>query len=198
MDPKQSRAWIDLYSLTLDRLAEFLADPQKRALKMGITKEELAKQEAKLPRQISLEEYRIQQDSWKNVSREIIAFGLQLGDDLLLAPQMEEMSTKAWRTAPWLFVFREAENIPLRFYGRDALTALGFFNFFIQHCDNIDPTKRIREELEAQGVTEENFNEHFLGTSITNPWRPATVPVEQATAPSQPDSSATITPPTSP
>ena len=183
MDAQNTRAWVDLYSLVLDRLAEFLADPVKRALKMGITVEELRQQEQGLPKQMILEKYKEQQDSWKNVSREILAFDLKLGDDLLLAPEMKDMATKQWKAAPWLFVFRETDKTPLKFYGRDAFTAMGFFNFFINQCEQVDPRLRIRQELEAQGINAENFRERMFGTSVVNPWEDLHKPIDPVEPP---------------
>jgi hypothetical protein len=169
MDPSKTEDWIDLYSLVLDRLAEFLADPQKRAAKLGITQAELAAQKERLPNKMDMEKYRELCSSWKNVARDLRTFGLALGDDLQLAPLMQDMAKPEWQQQPWLEVFRGNDK-PLRFYGRDALTALGFFNFFIQQCDQVDPTDRIKTMLTAQGITKDNFREKMFGTAVRNPW----------------------------
>lgn len=174
MDPMKTGDWVDLYSLVLDRLAEFLADPEKRAQQLGITQEELKAQEriARLPDKMDIDQYHDLRASWKRVAANIKVFGLTLGDDLMLAPLMQEMGTKEWRAAPWLDVARGNEE-PLHFFGRDALTAIGFFNFFIQQCEQVDPAARIRRLLEAQGVNAENFRERMFGTNISNPWEAA-------------------------
>jgi hypothetical protein len=182
MDPSKTEDWIDFYSLTLDRLAEFLADPQKRAAKLGITKEELAAQKEKLPGKMDMEKYRELCASWKNVARDLRLFGLALGDDLQLAPLMQDMNTKTWMEQPWLEVFRGNDK-PLRFYGRDALTALGFFNFFIQHCDQVDPTDRIKKMLEAQNINKDNFREKMFGTAVRNPWEHEAPPDQKGQKP---------------
>jgi hypothetical protein len=59
---------------------------------------------------------------------------------------------------------------PLRFEGRDAITAVGFFNMYAQQCDTMDPRTRIKESLEAQGITKDNFHEHIGAAGIRNPW----------------------------
>ena len=178
MDPSKTDDWIDLYSLVLDRLAEFLADPQKRAAKLGITKEELAAQKERLPGKMDMEKYRELCASWKNVARDLRTFGLALGDDLQLAPLMQDMAKPDWQQQPWLEVFR-GQDKPLRFYGRDAMTALGFFNFFIQQCDQVDPTARIKEALLDQGINKDNFREKMFGTSVRNPWENESPPPDQ-------------------
>lgn len=171
MDPSKTNDWIDFYSLTIDRLAEFLVDPQKAAKRLGITEAELEAQKnhARLPGKLNLERYRELHASWKNVARDLRLYGVQLGDDIQLAPLMPEMAKPEWASAPWLEVFRGTDK-PLKFFGRDALTAIGFFNFFIQHCDQVDPTTRIKESLLSQGITSENFRERMFGTSVRNPW----------------------------
>ena len=174
MDPNKTNDWIDLYSLVLDSLAEFLADPQKRALKMGITLSELNAQEAKLPKKIDMEEYRILCTSWRNVARDLKALGVRLDEDIQLAPTMAEMKGP-WNANPWLEVFHEGEK-PIKFFGRDALTAIGFFSFFINQCDVLDPTIKIKRNLEAQGITKENFDERMALTGIANPWREGPLP----------------------
>lgn len=171
MDPSKTEDWIDFYSLTLDRLAEFLADPKAMATRLGITDAELEaqKKHAKLPGKMELEKYHELQASWKNVARDLRLYGIQLGDDVQLSPLMQEMATPTWQAAPWLEVFRGTDK-PLKFYGRDAMTALGFFNFFVQHCDQVDPTARIKDALLAQGINKDNFREKMFGTSVRNPW----------------------------
>lgn len=190
MDPSKTQDWIDLYSLILDRLAEYLADPKKNALKMGITEAELKAQTdtARLPGKMDIEKYRELRESWRNVARDLKMFGVQLSDDLQLAPLMSEMG-KEWMAAPYLHVFHVNETKPLTFYGRDAMTAIGFFNFFSNQCERLDPTKKIREDLEAQGITKENFHERMALTGIANPWEAdkllpeSPVPVEQQPTP---------------
>lgn len=177
MDPGKTEDWIDLYSLVLDRLAEFLADPKKMAKRLGITDAELEEQKkhARLPGKMDMEKYQELRTSWKNVSRDLRAFGVQMGDDIQLAPLMQEMSKPDWAAAPWLQVFHSGEKA-LMFYGRDAMTAIGFFNFFIQQCEQVDPRVRIKQELEAQGITKENFRERLFGTSVRNPWEDTASP----------------------
>jgi hypothetical protein len=60
-------------------------------------------------------------------------------------------------------------------------TAIGFFNFYSNQCDQLDPRIRIRQELEAQGVTAENFSEKMFGTAILNPWEDLHKPIEPVT-----------------
>ncbi len=198
MDPNKTGDWIDLYSLVLDRLAEYLADPKRNALKMGITEQELHEQTtARLPNKLDIEKYREARESWRNVARDLKAFGIQLNEELQLAPLLNEMKGE-WMSAPYLHVFHLGEGKPLTFYGRDAMTAIGFFNFYSNHCDRLDPTKKIRENLEAQGITKDNFHERMALTGIANPWE-ADKPLPESPVPVEPPPTpAIITPPTSP
>jgi hypothetical protein len=168
-----TRYWIDMYAMVLDRLMEFLADPQKAAARMGITKEELEKQKqtAQLPGKMDMDAAKELMASWKNVRNDILLFGLTLGDDLMIAPDMSMWQSGTWQKNPWLEVSRENDN-PLKFFGRDAMTAIGFFNFFIQQMDTVDPCAYIKKSLEAQGITKENFinNPALFGSSIRDPW----------------------------
>ncbi len=77
-----------------------------------------------------------------------------------------------WKQKPWLEVSHEMERLPVRFEGRDALTAFGFINFFIQQCENLDPGKKVRDALLAQGITAENFHQHAENLMIRNPFTP--------------------------
>ena len=195
MDPNKTQAWIDLYSLILDRLAEYLADPKKNALKMGIKEQELNDQAntARLPNKMDIEKYRELRDSWRNVARDLKMFGVTLSDELQLAPTMDQMKGE-WMAAPYLHVFHITESKPLTFYGRDAMTAIGFFNFYAHQCDRLDPTKKIRENLEAQGITKENFHEQVGLVGIANPWE-ADKPLPESPVPvEQPPPSRIITP----
>lgn len=170
---KKTSHWLDMYSMLLDRLAEFLADPQKAAARMGITKEELEKQKqtAQLPGKMDLDAYHELMSSWKNVRAEIQLFGLTLGDDLMLSPDMRMWGSTMWQKNPWLEVSRGNEN-PMKFFGRDAQTAIGFFNFYINQVETTDPGACVKRALEAQGITKENFinNPNLFGSSIRDPW----------------------------
>jgi hypothetical protein len=171
MDPNKTQDWIDLYSLILDSLAEFLADPKKRALKMGITEAELKDQmnTMRLPGKMDLEKYRESCEAWRSVARQLKSFGVTLDEELQLAPTMDQMKG-SWLSDPYLHVFHLGETKPLTFRGRECMTAIGFFSFYANQCDKLDPTKKIRASLEAQGITKENFAERMALTGIANPW----------------------------
>ncbi len=185
MDPNKTSDWIDLYSLVLDSLANFLADPKKNAMRMGITEAELKQQQEtmRLPNKMDIDKYRESCESWRSVSKQLKSFGVRLDEELQLAPTMDEMKG-SWLSNPYLHVFHIGETKPLTFYGREAMTAIGFFSFFANQCDKLDPTKKIRAALEAQGITKDNFHEKMALTGIANPWEadkplPASpVPVE--------------------
>lgn len=172
---KSTRDWLDLYEMMLDRLAEFLKDPVKFAMRQGITKEELDKQAsvARLPGKLDLDAHRELMYSWKQVRTSIQLFGLELGEDLEIGPPVVfEPESKAfvkWKANPVLEVSRGLDK-PLTFKGRDALTALGFLNMYIQQCATVDPSVRIRQTLEAQGITKENFHEQVGASGIRSPW----------------------------
>lgn len=172
---KSTRDWLDLYDMMLDRLAEFLKDPVKFALAQGITKEELAKQAsiAQLPGKMDLDRHKELISSWKQVRTSIQLFGLELGEDLEIGPhECMDPDTPAfqkWLRNPVLEVSRGIGK-PLTFRGRDALTALGFLNMYIQQCATVDPSVKIKQTLEAQGITKENFHEHVGASGIRSPW----------------------------
>lgn len=173
---KSTRDWLDLYDMMLDRMFEFLKDPLKGALNRGITEKELAEQSAlaRLPQKMDMASYHELKESWKRVRATMQIFGLELGDDLEIAPlavlQPDTKAFRVWLTNPRLEVSRGLEK-PLVFEGRDALTALGFLNVYIQQCETVDPAARIRQVLEAQGITKDNFHERVgAGSGIRNPW----------------------------
>lgn len=172
---KSTRDWIDLYDMMLDRAYEFAKDPTKGALARGITTKELESQKetAVLPGKMSMESYHASKESWKRVRTTMQIFGVELGEDLMLAPpEILEVGSAAfarWSRKPWVEITRGLEK-PLRFEGRDAITAVGFFNMYAQQCDTMDPSIRIREQLEAQGINKDNFHEHVGAAGIRNPW----------------------------
>jgi hypothetical protein len=170
-----TKDWLDLYDMMLDRGFEFAKDPVRGALARGITEKELEEQKstARLPGKMQMDAYHALMESWKRVRTTIQIFGLEVGEDLELAPnEILETTTPAfarWMQKPWVEITRGFEK-PLRFEGRDALTAVGFLNMYVQQCATIDPRKRIREALEAQGITKDNFHEHVGASGIRNPW----------------------------
>lgn len=173
-----TRKWLDLYDLLLDRMVEFLADPKRFYQHLGINPNEEGA--APLPQKLDMEQYKDLRASWKRVQRAIEFFGLDMSEELTIAPLPQEMATKKWQANPWLEVFRPtdmAHGVP--FKGRDALTAFGFINFYIQQCETLDPSKKVREMLEAQGITKENFDVMLAGTSIANPWNDPSAPLVQ-------------------
>lgn len=172
---KSTRDWLDLYDMMLDRMAEFLKDPLKASLARGITKEELEQQKslARLPQKMDLDAHKELMSSWKSVRTSILLFGLELGEDLEIGP-MEAMDPDSpafakWCRNPVLEVSRGMDK-PLTFRGRDALTALGFLNVYIQQCATVDPSVRIKQALAAQGITKENFHETMSGSAMRSPW----------------------------
>lgn len=172
---KSTRDWLDLYDMLLDRLAEFLKDPVKFALAQGITQDELAKQAsiAQLPGKMDLDAHRELMSSWKQVRTSIQLFGLELGEDLEVGPpvvfQPESREFVKWLANPILEVSRGLDK-PLTFRGRDAKTALGFLNMYIQQCATVDPSVKIKQTLAAQGITKENFHEQVGASGIRSPW----------------------------
>ena len=174
MATKTTRDWLDLYDMMLDRGLEFAKDPHAGALKRGITQAELDAQGGQMPAKMSMDAYYAMRNSWKRVRTSMQIFGLELGDDLEIEPGIIlETSTpafKQWMCNPWVEISRGAEK-PLRFDGRDAITAVGFLNMYIQQMETLDPRKRIREALEAQGITKDNFHEKVGADSgIRDPW----------------------------
>lgn len=175
MTTKSTRDWLDLYDMMLDRAVEVAKDPYAASLKRGVSKEELDKQQAiaPLPGGMDMKRYHELMSSWRRVRSLIQVFGLELGDDLEIAPpSCLNVGTKpfnVWFKRPWLEVSRGLGN-PLRFEGRDAITAHGFFAIYINQMETLDPSKKIKESLAAQGITKENFHERLAGTAITNPW----------------------------
>ena len=172
---KSTKDWLDLYDMTLDRGFEFAKDPTKGALDRGITQKELDAQKgtAVLPGKMQMEAYHGLIASWKRVRTTIQIFGLELGEDLMLEPQaILNVGTPAfnkWMMNPWVEISRGIEK-PLRFDGRDAITAVGFLNMYVQQCATVDPRTRIRAALEAQGITKDNFHEQVGAAGISNPW----------------------------
>ncbi len=162
---RTTRQWIDMYSLILDRLAEGLADPKKLYAHLGISEEA----GANIPHAMSVKKYKESRDSWNKVKDVMLLFGLEIGEDLLLAPETV-LSDKAWNDNPWLEVSRPGDVTPLKFFGREAQTALGFISFFINTCDQVDPNKRVKRHLEAQGITKENFFQEVGLMGISDPW----------------------------
>lgn len=175
MTTRSTRDWLDLYDMVLDRGFEFAKDPTKGALARGITQKELDAQKdtAQLPGKMQMEAYHALIASWKQVRASILIFGLELGEDLELSPpEILETGSPAfalWMRKPWVEISRGVEK-PLRFEGRDAITAVGFFNMYIQQCQTLDPTAPIKKALEAQGINKDNFHEHVGAAGIRNPW----------------------------
>jgi hypothetical protein len=138
MATKTTRDWLDLYDMMLDRGLEFAKDPHAGALKRGITQAELDAQGGQMPAKMSMDAYYAMRNSWKRVRTSMQIFGLELGDDLEIEPGIIlETSTPAfaqWMRSPWVEISRGAEK-PLRFEGRDAITAVGFLNMYIQQME---------------------------------------------------------------
>ena len=161
--------WLDLFSMILDRLADHLADPAKAYERLGLDTKDpnIAKN---MPQKMAVEKYKDLSASWRRVRTAIRSFGLAVTEDMTLAPLMSEMGTKRWRERPWLHAFNGNEIVPLKFEGRDALTALSFFNFFVQSVERLDPQAHVKKALEAQGITKDNFHQHEHLLEIKNPW----------------------------
>ena len=172
---RNTRDWLDLYDLMLDRLAEMLKDPLQAALSRGITEKELQEQQsvARLPSKMKLDAHHELMASWKRVRTSIQLFGLELGEDLEIAPlaAMDPKNPKfaMWVKNPVLEISRGLDK-PLTFKGRDALTAHGFLNMYIQQCDTLDPSAKIKKDLEARGITKENFREKMYDSVMRSPW----------------------------
>ncbi len=161
--------WLDLYGMIMERLSEHLSDPAAFYKKLGIDPNNQGSAAQKIGK-LDLEAYRDLKSSWKRVRQTIQLFGLELGEDLTLSPMLTEMQTKTWRQKPWLEVGRSTDTDAVRFEGRDALTALSFFNFYIQQCETLDPAAHMRNLLASQGVTKDNWAEHAGGLGIANPF----------------------------
>jgi len=165
MTMSDTKHWIDLYGMILDKLAEHLADPVKAQEHFHIKPNEEGSIQLG---PLNMEKYKELRDSWTRVSRDLRIFGLS--DDLMLDPMPEVMAKPKWLKAPYLNVSRPQEYAPIKFIGRDALTAFNFINFYIQHCESLNPKLHVRRTLEAQGITKENFSAHQHLLGISNPW----------------------------
>lgn len=182
---KKTEDWLDLYTAFLDSLNRNLEKPREWFERLGITPG--AEGVMDLPRAATQEKIDEQQNSWARVKRDIRVFGLELSEELELEPAILDPTTKptsgqelvryqkqmmAWEKDPWLHVAHRFEITPVRFKGRDALTALGFFMFWITQCNKVDPVEQTRKMLIAQGITPENFHLHADRLMIRNPWAP--------------------------
>ena len=178
---KTTSDWLDFYSLVLDQLAESLVNPTATYKRLGIldeykqTQKMIApgnKQSAApaMPGKLDFEAYKDGQASWKRVRADIKAYGIEPVEDLELSPPMEVMGTPIWNKSPYLELWRTGESRPVTFRGRDALTALGFLNFYIQHCEDVNPKEHIKKTLAARGITKENYRERVPLSEIANPF----------------------------
>lgn len=183
MSSPNTRQWIDLYTAFLDQLNKNLEDPEAWFQRLGITPG--AEGVMQLPRKADPAAIADQQASWGRVRRDIRVFGLELGESLELAPTIldpgsvpthgqalvrHQKMVKEWNKDPWLEIGHRLEVVPVRFKGRDALTALGFIKFWIEQCNKIDPVVQTKKMLAAQGITQENFHVHADKLMIENPW----------------------------
>lgn len=181
--PPKTEHWIDLYTMVLDQLAENLRDPKDWFERLGIKPGEEGA--IALPKKLDEAAYLEQQNAWASVKRDLRIFGLELGESLMLAPEILnpqakpthgqalvrwEYAMKKWEKEPWLEISHELEVVPVRFRGRDALLALGFISFWIQQCNKVDPIEETKKMLNRQGITAENFAEHADRLMIKNPW----------------------------
>jgi hypothetical protein len=178
-----TRNWVDLYTAFLDQLNKNLSDPKAWFERLGLTPGEGSTMA--LPRTADPMAIMDQQASWARVRKDIRVFGLELGEDLELAPTIldpsqtpthgqalvrHEKAVKEWNKDPWLEIGHRLEPMPVRFKGRDALTALGFIKFWIDQCNKVNPVEQTKKMLEAQGITQENFHLHADKLMIQNPW----------------------------
>ncbi len=175
--------WVDLYTLFLEQLAENLRDPKEWFERLGITPE--TQGAIPIPQKLQEDKYIEQQNAWANVRRDMRVFGLELGEELMLAPEILnpeakpthgqplvrwQYAMKKWEKDPWLEISHKLEVVPVRFKGREALLALGFITFWIQQCNKIDPVEQTKTMLSKQGITAENFHLHADRLLIKNPW----------------------------
>lgn len=175
--------WIDLYTMQLEQLADNLRDPVAWYERLGITPDTPGYRPP--PPKMSEEAYIEQQNAWASVKRDLRVFGLELGEELMLAPEIMnpelkpthgqaltrwQYAMKAWEKDPWLEISHKLEVVPVRFRGREALIALGFITFWIQQCNKVDPVEETKKMLLKQGINADNFAAHADRLLIKNPW----------------------------
>lgn len=180
---KKTEDWLDLYTAFLDSLNRNLENPKAWFERLGIKPGEEGVMQ--LPRAADQGKIEEQQQSWARVRRDVRVFGLELSEELMLEPAILDPTTKptsgqalvryqkqmaTWEKDPWLHVSHRFEITPIRFKGRDALTALGFIMFWITQCNKVDPVEQTKKTLLAQGINEENFHLHADRLMIRNPW----------------------------
>lgn len=180
---KNTEGWLDLYTAFLDTLNRNLENPREWFERLGIKPGDEGVMQ--LPKASSPEKVEEQQASWARVKRDIRAFGLELGENLEMAPEILNPEAKPthgqalarynkalaqWEKDPWVDVAHRFELTPVRFKGRDALTALGFFTFWITQCNKVDPVEETKKVLAQQGINAENFHLHADRLMIRNPW----------------------------
>ena len=179
--------WIDLYGAVLEALIKNLENPKDWFARLGL----VPGQEGvmALPKKADPAAVQELRDSWARVRRDIKMFGLEASDKLgfepgYLKPGLRDTLSgqdkvrldaelAKWARAPWLDARHELELVPVRFKGRDATTALGFFTHYINQAEKgINPAEDTKKVLLAQGINADNFHEHADRLMIKNPWAP--------------------------
>ena len=179
--------WLDLYTALLAQLHHNTNKPQEWFDRLGITNEAGV---VATPRSASMESIHESEQAWQRVRRSIKVFGLELNDHLDVKPQgayyaanpteiprvgqaranaLKEL--QAWSADPWIELRHDFELIPLRFKGRDAMSAASFFAYWHDRSQsNDDPREATKKILLEQGINAENFHLHSEQFMIKNPW----------------------------
>jgi len=179
--------WLDYYTAQLDQIHTNLSKPAEWFDRLGITNEENV---VATPQAASIESIHEAQHAWNTVRRDIRAFGLSLSEHLEfeppaavwaadpkklpVAPQANARAKREiidWLKNPWFTAKHEMELMPVRFEGRKALTAAGFFAWWINQTDGrLDPREGTKRILLEQGINAENFHLYAEKLAIKNPW----------------------------
>lgn len=169
--------WCDAYSICIEVQAQAAHDPHMRAELADASKKlrkeghkELSENQdavSAVLAKMTMDDYHEKAARWRDLRHTVMAAGWDLAQDITFEQVMEPK--------PGILVFQNEERDKgLIFGGLEGMMVHDFLEFVRTTSEqNTDPRAYVRAALEAQGVTEQNFDAHARDLWIENPWKNA-------------------------
>ncbi len=166
MATKSTEEWLDCFWVTVEVMAESLANRKKM--------ERMTKTKLVGPL-FNLEAYQERRKVWKRVRQKFLSFGLECCDDLSWEGAVQNPRGEWVVVGPLKVYHTEDSQVPVIFIGDEAQLAMNFLSFLLASLtQGVKPEVYVRSVLHDQGITSyEEFEAHKDKFLITNPFTPS-------------------------
>jgi len=159
------KEWMDAFFVAVEAAVSEMADNKKLAKKL--------QRDVDYVPSVSIEDFHKRQTIWKSIQRKMGNFGDGVSPKLLAFYGLEKNGPSYIATGNEVRFYIEGDSSYIAFRGDEIPVIINFISFYRALCYKLNPGSFVREVLEREGITKDNFAVHpkSPGNLIQNPFK---------------------------